>query len=92
MQKITKMPPISQRSSETSKLISANKLIKDSGMLNFQSCKIPVSSKLNLDYIELHLQDYGDKIICEFLKFGWPINSIYVCKKSQKCLQFPRGH
>ena len=36
---------------ETSILISAHKLIKDSGMFNFQSCKIPVPSKLNLDYI-----------------------------------------
>lgn len=41
---------------------------------NFERAKIPISSKFNLPLWEQYLQAYHDKIIVDFLRYGWPIN------------------
>ena len=54
------------------------KLIYDSvrshALPNYLGAKIPVPSSLNHEAWEYNLQDYHDREICNFLKYGWPIS------------------
>ncbi|CAC5407012.1 unnamed protein product [Mytilus coruscus] len=47
-----------------------------SGKPNFAYCKIPVRSNFNIQLWEQLLEDYHDKIVFEFLKYGWPLNYV----------------
>ena len=47
--------------------------IKDIGVSNYISARIPIKSDLNLDAWEHHLQDYPDKRLLQYLKFGFPL-------------------
>lgn len=40
---------------------------------NFIGAKIQVHSALNLDQWDTALQQYHDKEVCEFLRYGWPL-------------------
>jgi len=41
---------------------------------NFQGARSPVSSSFNLDCWSTYLEHYEDKVVLDFLRFGWPIN------------------
>ena len=56
--------------------IFIHNLIKNSGKHNFELCRIPIYSKLNIEFIRRNLLDYEDKQVCDFLEFGWPIGHI----------------
>jgi hypothetical protein len=49
-----------------------NKVV-NSGLLNYQGCKIPVKTRINVEFFRENLLDYKDKVICEYLEFGAPI-------------------
>ena len=53
--------------------IEIHEKILRSGCPNFQGCRIPVKSGINVSFFRQNLTDYSDKIICEFLEFGAPI-------------------
>ena len=55
------------------KLVSLFELVHASGVYNFQGCKIPVSN-LNMVLWRKRLELYGDRIVCEFLEFGFPLD------------------
>ena len=46
-------------------------LILASGLPNYKSVRIPLPSGFNWDYIEQQIQDYHDKIILDYIKFGF---------------------
>ena len=54
-------------------LLNAHHRVLDSGKFNFQECRIPVYSKLNVDYICSWLTDFKDQALCELLEFGFPV-------------------
>jgi hypothetical protein len=54
-------------------LIQAHDLIVDSRLPNFQGCRIPVTSKINIGYLRSELQDYTDVVVCDLLEFGFPV-------------------
>ena len=54
--------------------VSLHKLVKDSGTYNFLGCRIPIKSQLHVEEWERELQDYWDVQLCEFLKFGFPLD------------------
>lgn len=78
--------PSSEPESEPSQTTSANIYTKlldpvqlhdtvyQSGCANFQGAKIQVPSTMNIDMWDKCLYDYDDKIIVQFLKYGWPIS------------------
>ena len=43
------------------------------GQPNYQTAQVPVFTTLNIAMWRELLSGYPDKIICEFLEFGWPI-------------------
>ena len=48
--------------------------IKQSGLYNFQGCRIQLPTKFNFQFIESELKDYNDPQVVEFLKFGFPVD------------------
>ena len=49
-----------------------NKIFR-SGRYNFEGCKFPLKTNLNIDYFRFMLFDYEDEAICDFLEFGFPL-------------------
>ena len=54
--------------------LSIAETIKDTGVSNYISARIPIKSGLNLDAWEYHLRDYPDKRLLQYLKFGFPLS------------------
>ena len=54
-------------------LLSTHQKVKDSGLFNFQGCRIPINTKLNVQYLRSMLTDYKDQRICDYLEFGFPL-------------------
>ena len=54
-------------------MIDVHKKVRDSGKFNFQECRIPVNERINVGYMRQLLSDYSDKLICDFLEFGFPL-------------------
>ena len=69
---------ISQLSSESSsklvKMVAMFEHINASGHPNFRRCRIPLPSKLNVSLWRERLSKYEDKVVCEFLEYGFPID------------------
>ena len=47
-----------------------------SGRYNFEGCRIPLKSNLNIDYFRCMLYGYKDEAICDFLEFGFPLGYV----------------
>ena len=54
-------------------LVDAHHRIIESGKCNFQECRIPIYSKLNVNYIPSWLTDFKDQTLCDLLEFGFPV-------------------
>jgi hypothetical protein len=57
-----------------SDLLSIHKAVVNSGTYNFMSAKIPLPTKVKVEYLRKELIMYSDKEILQFLEFGWPIS------------------
>ncbi len=53
--------------------IKTHNLVISSGQYNFQGCRIPVTSNLNIPWWRQELEGYSDSIVSDFCEFGWPI-------------------
>ena len=49
-------------------------LILASGLPNYKSVRVPLPSGFDWEYIELQIQDYHDKVILDYIKFGFPLS------------------
>ena len=58
--------------------------IRDTGCPNYQGARIPISSGLNVEAWESHLQDYSDKRILQYIKFGFTLSLIGANELSNK--------
>lgn len=47
-------------------LVSVHEAVKESGLYNFEGCKIPINTKLNIQYFRSMLADYKDYKMCVF--------------------------
>ena len=47
--------------------------VQESGLYNFQGCRIPVGSHINIQLLDGLLTEYHDREILDFLQYGWPI-------------------
>ena len=56
--------------------VTANRIVRESKQHNYVGEQIQVNHKLNFKYLENKLQNYNDKDVIKFLKFGWPLNAI----------------
>ena len=69
----------------TKAMVKAHRAIRQSGQPNFKQCKIPVYSKLKLDYWESQLEQYKDVEVVSLLKYGCPISYTGELFSRQKC-------
>ena len=81
--------------------IKIHEIVKNSGKFNFQSCRIRVNSKINTDFMRSMLSDYKDKLVCDLLEFGFPLNfkgdendipvhsEIWKCKNHKGASDYP---
>ena len=56
--------------------IETQKLVRRSGVHNFEGCRIPVRSKLNIPFLRSELAGYHDSQLIEFLEFGFPLGTV----------------
>lgn len=42
------------------------------GIFNYEVCRLPVPSGLNIPLCRTLLANYEDNIVCDYLEFGWP--------------------
>ena len=61
------------KNSDVEFLLSAHEAVKDSGVHNFEGCRIPINTNLNIQYMRSMLIDYKDYKICDFFEFGFPL-------------------
>ncbi len=72
--------------------IGAHQAIVSSGLPNYSSCRIPVRSNLNIEFLRNNLIDYG---LVNLLEFGFPIGATgpipinHPCKNHRGALNFP---
>ena len=76
-------------------IIEIHKLVRASGVYNFEGVKIPLVNS-GIDYVRFEecLSGYSDENLCKFIKFGWPIGHFgetnCKAKKNHKgALEFP---
>ena len=65
--------------------IAIHSKIRASGLYNFQDCRIPVFSRLNISYIRQKLLNYSDYQVCDFLEYGWPVVHNGISIRSSSC-------
>ena len=55
--------------------VSANRRVRESGMPNCQGEKIEVNFDWDLNTLEQWLDEYHDKELINYLRYGWPLNA-----------------
>ena len=77
-------------------LLKVADCILSTGVPNYRAARIPIKSGLNVEAWERHLQDYSDKRVIQYIKFGYPlslINPHELCNKEvsnhYSACQFP---
>ena len=60
--------------SDTSQYLRAAKIIRKSGLPNYRGARIPIKSGLKIPAWEKYLQDYPDKRILQYIRFGFPLS------------------
>ena len=61
-------------------IFQAHQLIRDSKLLNFLHCRIPVQYGLNIKAWRHYLSNYWDQQLCDLLEFGFPLDFDRSCK------------
>ena len=73
----------------SSEIVSLFECVHKSGLPNFQGCKIRVGVQFNMKMWRERLEDYEDKVVCEFLEFGFPLD---VDRSKQLCYDVRKNH
>ena len=55
-------------------VLTAHRLIRDTGIPNFLGLRIPVQTNLNIASWSKHLVDYFDQQLLDFIEFGFPLD------------------
>lgn len=66
----------SWKENDFAEFVSLHNAVKASGLYNFQSCRIPLKSKLIIPFWRDMLKDYCDLHVCDYLEFGWPVGHL----------------
>ena len=56
------------------KLIPIADSIQSSGLPNYRAIRTPIKSGLNVEAWERYLEDYADKRVVQYIKFGFPLS------------------
>ena len=64
-------PPIDM--SDQNQYLQVMEAVLQSGVPNYRGVRVPLSSGFNLQYLKEMLTDYHDKILIDYLTFGFPL-------------------
>ena len=53
--------------------LDAHEAVVKSGKFNYEECRIPVNTHMNIPFLRSWLTDFHDKKLCDFLEFGFPL-------------------
>ena len=56
-----------------SSYLRAVDLILESGLPNYKAVRIPLPSTFDCEYLEQQIGDYHDKVVLDYIKFGFPL-------------------
>ena len=56
------------------KYIDIANVILDTGVPNYKQARIPIQSGLNVKAWQKYLQDYPNKKLLQYIKFGYPLS------------------
>ena len=56
--------------------VDVHQRVRHTGQPNYLGLRIPVPSALNTVYWRECLKDYPDRVICDYLEFGWPVGFV----------------
>lgn len=70
------IPQVLNCEKDFSDLVRVHNLVAYSKVPNAFGCKIPIYSKLNVEFIKVALLGYSDYQLCEFIKYGFPIGFV----------------
>ena len=57
-----------------SSLLQTIILVRASGKPNYLEARVPVPTHWDLDLLDSLLEDYEDKLVVDFLRYGWPMS------------------
>ena len=55
--------------------LHAHEEVIKSRKFNYEECRIPVNTRMNLPFLRSWLTDYNDKRICAFWEYGFPLGA-----------------
>ena len=58
---------------ECERLLEIHEKVMETGSPNFESAKIPIKSRWNIDHMRRHLYGYHDQMVVTLCEYGWPI-------------------
>ncbi len=53
--------------------LNLNQRVRESGVPNYIGCQVPIPSNLKLRVWDVKLQNYQDRGVATFMRYGWPI-------------------
>ncbi len=66
-------------------IIQLHEAVIASGVPNFVGCRVPLQTKLNIDFFRKELDDYPNKQVVEFLEFGFPTGAMGLIPENPPC-------
>ena len=60
--------------SDINQCVAIAKLVQETGKPNYAAARIPLVSDLNLEAWQMHLADYHDEYLFQYLKFEFPLS------------------
>ena len=66
----------SLNTSDINYFINTHEKVVKSRKFNFEGCRIPINTRMNINFIRSWLWDYEDTHLCDFLEFGFPIGAV----------------
>ena len=75
--------------------VNAHRAVFSFGQFNSTGLHIPIPSRLNIPVWRALLQDYEDRVTCDFLEFGWPLGytnqtlPVFDLRTHRSALTFP---
>ena len=74
--RLSKLSPVSSDVSCSFSFVDSHLRVRSTGLPNYLGLRVSVPSALHVPHWRECLRDYPDRIICDYLQFGWPVGFV----------------
>ena len=74
--RLSNLSPVSSDVSSSLSFVDSHLRVRSTGLPNYLGLRISVPSALHVPHWRECLRDYPDRIICDYLQFGWPVGFV----------------